>query len=119
MRRGAWLAGMLLGACSAGGGTSVDAGRSASDGAVADAGRDARAREIPDSGFLACETTTAFADPLPATLLFTVDTSGSMNCPANDRSCANAEPSPAPDDSRLDVFRGVLDEALRLSLIHI
>ena len=113
MRRGAWLAGMLLGACSAGGGTSVDAGRSAADGAVADAGRDARAREIPDSGFLACETTTAFADPLPATLLFTVDTSGSMNCPANDRSCANAEPSPAPDDSRLDVFRGVLDEALR------
>lgn len=78
-----------------------------------------------DFGFDACETTTAFAEPLPATLLFQVDTSGSMNCPADEASCLSGEPTPAPDDSRYDVFRQVLGEALtslpdssRVGLMH-
>lgn len=83
---------------------------------------DARPR---DFGFDACETSTAFAEPLPATLLFQVDTSGSMNCPADEASCLTGEPTPAPDDSRYDVFRQVLGEALialpdasRVGLMH-
>jgi hypothetical protein len=70
-------------------------------------------RFLPDGGFgEVCLTGTAFAEPLPATLMFQVDTSGSMNCGANDRSCLTADPTPAPDDSRWDVFRARLIEAL-------
>ena len=82
------------------------------DGSVADDGGPRPDRAVPDAGFLACETTSAFAEPLPATLLFQVDTSGSMNCAATDGSCATGEPTAAPDDSRWDVFRARLGEAL-------
>lgn len=70
-------------------------------------------RVIPDAGFgEVCEIATAYADPLPATLMFQVDTSRSMNCGASDRTCAAADPTPAPGDSRWDVFRMRLIEAL-------
>lgn len=70
-------------------------------------------RVVPDTGFgEVCEVASAVAEPLPATLMFQVDTSGSMNCPANDRGCVVADPTPAPDDSRWDVFRIRLLEAL-------
>lgn len=70
-------------------------------------------RPIPDTGFgEVCLTGMAAADPLPATLMFQVDTSGSMNCGATVRGCLNAEPTAAPDDSRWDVFRARLIEAL-------
>ena len=70
-------------------------------------------RVIPDSGFgEVCEVATAFAEPLPATLMFQLDTSGSMNCGANDRSCLTGDPTPSPSDSRWDVFRMRLVEAL-------
>lgn len=83
------------------------------DGSAAPLDASSRAdRSVPDSGFVACETTSAFAEPLPATLMFQVDTSGSMNCAASDRSCATGEPTAAPDDSRWDVFRARLGEAL-------
>jgi len=99
----------------------VDA--SLSDGAPTDARMvDAQPR---DFGFDACETTTATAEPLPATLLFQVDTSGSMNCRADDPSCLSGDPTADPDDSRYDVFRQVLVEALaglpdstRVGLMH-
>jgi len=98
------------------------------DGSIGDAAPvdartiDARPR---DFGFDACESTSAVAEPLPATLLFQVDTSGSMNCPADDPSCATGDPTADPDDSRYDVFRKVLGEALmslpdasRVGLMH-
>ncbi len=93
------------------------------DGSIADAAPiDARPR---DFGFDACESTSAVAEPLPATLLFQVDTSGSMNCPADDASCLTGDPTADPDDSRYDVFRQVLGDALmslpdssRVGLMH-
>jgi len=102
---------VCVGACSAGGG--LDAGTQGDAGGSFDgAMRFDANRVIPDAGFMACETTTAFADPLPATLLFTVDTSGSMNCRADMASCAVGDPTPDPSDSRYDVFRSVLRTAL-------
>jgi hypothetical protein len=99
----------LLTACSVGGpgpdseASDLDAGR--------DPGVDAY-RFVPDGGFVACETASAFADPLPPTLLLQVDTSGSMNCGAAAGSCAVGDPTPDPSDSRYDVFLSVLSEAL-------
>lgn len=94
-----------------GGRTPLDS--SLEDGGSVDGGssprNDARVARS-DAGFVACETTTAFADPLPATLLFNIDTSGSMNY--NAATGAMSGPTPAPDDSRYDVFRIVLQEAL-------
>lgn len=70
-------------------------------------------RVIPDAGFgEVCEVATAYAEPLPATLMFQVDTSGSMNCGANDRGCLTGDPTSTPDDSRWDVFRARVVEAL-------
>ena len=95
---------------------------------AADASRDGGVvndAEPRDLGFDACETTTAFAEPLPATLLFQVDTSGSMNCAVADPGCLSGEPTATPDDSRYDVFTQVLGEALmslpdatRVGLMH-
>lgn len=98
------------------------------DGSIGDAAPidarmvDARPR---DFGFDSCETTSAVAEPLPATLLFQVDTSGSMNCAADDASCLTGDPTADPDDSRYDVFRQVLGDALmslpdsnRVGLMH-
>lgn len=104
---------LLLTACSAGGpgpGTQHDAGSSTLD-AGPDHEVDAH-RFVPDAGFVACETASAFADPLPATLLLQVDTSGSMNCAATAASCAVGDPTPDPNDSRYDVFLAVLETAL-------
>ena len=110
-----------------------DDGRIATDAPGADAslpdGAPTDARMVDaqprDFGFDACETTTATAEPLPATLLFQVDTSGSMNCRADDPSCLSGDPTADPDDSRYDVFRQVLVEALaglpdstRVGLMH-
>lgn len=106
---------LLLTACSVGGpgGTpSSDGGEPPTDASGAPDARSYDAgRFIPDTGFMACETTSAFADPLPATLLFQVDTSGSMNCRASDHSCA-AGPTTPPPDSRYNVFLDVLEPAL-------
>lgn len=87
-------------------------GSSDLDGSITHDGGSRPDRIVPDGGFVACETTTAFSEPLPATLMFQVDTSGSMNCSATDGSCATGEPTAAPDDSRWDVFRARLGEAL-------
>ncbi len=105
---------LLLTACSAGGpgpGTQHDAGSSTLD-AGPDHEVDAH-RFVPDAGFVACETASAFADPLPATLLLQVDTSGSMNCAATAASCAVGDPTPDPNDSRYDVFLAVPGDDLR------
>ena len=68
---------------------------------------------LRDTGFEACAMTTATAEPLPATLLFQVDTSGSMNCPAIPSGpCAVDDPTADPNDSRWDVFRARLSETL-------
>jgi len=81
---------------------------------------------LRDTGFEACGMTTATAEPLPATLLFQVDTSGSMNCPAIPSGpCAVADPTADLNDSRWDVFRARLSETLdalpdatRVGLMH-
>lgn len=68
---------------------------------------------LVDAGFQACAMTSASAERLPTTLLFQVDTSGSMNCPAIPSGpCAVADPTPDPSDSRWDVFRVRVGEAL-------
>ena len=106
-----------------------DDGRVATDDPTRDASTPSDARMVDaqprDFGFDACETSTAFAEPLPATLLFQVDTSGSMNCAADDAGCLTGEPTADPDDSRYDVFRQVLGQALmslpdssRVGLMH-
>lgn len=79
------------------------------DGSIADI--DARIT-FRDAGFVACETTTEHASPLPTTLLFNLDMSGSMNCAVGTTSCGSTGPTPAPDDSRYDQLRIVLEEAL-------
>ena len=72
-----------------------------------------------------CETTVATAEPRPATLVFQLDTSGSMNCDRAAASCLVGDPTPAPDDSRWDVMRTELGAALaslpdstRAGLLH-
>ena len=103
----------LLTACSVGGpGVPTLDGGGTPDAARGDGGGVDAYRFVPDGGFVACETASAFADPLPSTLLLQVDTSGSMNCAATAASCAVGDPTPAPDDSRYDVFLSVLSEAL-------
>lgn len=78
-----------------------------------------------DGGFVACEVARNFAEPLPSTLVLQLDTSGSMNCAATATSCVVGDPTPAPDDSRYDVLRLRLLEALdalpdttRVGLMH-
>jgi Mg-chelatase subunit ChlD len=86
-------------------------------GSLADAS-DTRAFESPDvflrdAGFEACAMTSASAQRLPTSLLFQLDTSGSMNCPAVPSGpCAVADPTPDPMDSRWDVFRVRVSDAL-------
>ncbi len=113
-RNGAMLLAVLLWAlasCSPPSGTVGEDG-DADVSEDADLDRDAWTR--PDSDYEAptCETSTTFADPEPATLMLQVDTSGSMNCRADNASCATGDPTPAPDDSRWDVFRIALETAL-------
>lgn len=91
------------------------AGDASADGAAGDAEADTRVDDTgsrPDVPTPTCETVSAVAEALPATLLFQVDTSNSMNCRADDRSCATGDPTPAPDDSRWDVFEATLSAAL-------
>lgn len=59
-----------------------------------------------------CETLRAEAEPVAATLLFQVDTSNSMNCAVTNPGCLTDDPTPAPDDSRWDVFTTELRAAL-------
>lgn len=66
----------------------------------------------PDSP--TCETSSHGAEPRPSTVMLQLDTSGSMNCLAEARSCADGEPTPDPNDSRWDVLRARLEEALAL-----
>ncbi len=80
---------------------------------------------FPDAGFVACESVDRPATRTPATLVLQLDTSGSMNCRVTEASCATGEPTPAPDDSRWDVLRLRLNEALarlhdddRVGLMH-
>lgn len=71
--------------------------------------RDASTRDIPAA---VCETLRAEAEPVSATLLFQVDTSNSMNCAVTNPGCLTGDPTPAPDDSRWDVFTTELRTAL-------
>lgn len=115
--RVALAAALVVASSSCGGGDrrgadgGIDAGRT--DGGLVDAGRGSRdvgpRRDAPEP---TCETVTAFAEPLPATLLFQLDTSNSMNCAVTAASCATGDPTPAPDDSRWDVFHLELLAAL-------
>lgn len=59
-----------------------------------------------------CETVSARAEPLPATLLFQIDTSNSMNCAFGDVGCLTDDPTPDPNDSRWDVLTRELSTAL-------
>ncbi|MBX3274072.1 MAG: VWA domain-containing protein [Sandaracinaceae bacterium] len=116
------LVSWLLAGCAVSGGGGADA-----SGPGADAGttRTDAARELLDAEAPTCETTTARAEPLPATLLVNLDTSGSMNCLASAASCAVGDPTPAPDDSRYDVLRielvralGLLPDTTRVGVMH-
>jgi hypothetical protein len=91
-----------------GGGPGVDGG-----GGGADAATDFGRPFVPDLGPPpVCEVAVATAEPLPSTLAFLLDTSGSMNCNRAAASCLTGDPTPAPDDSRWDVMRRELDAAL-------
>ena len=88
---------------------------------------DAPRPDIPirDTGFIACETARSDTSPIPATLVLQLDTSGSMNCAASERSCVVGDPTAAPDDSRYDVLRlrlldalTALPDATRVGLMH-
>lgn len=110
------VASLLLVVVGCGGGTRRAPGGDAStDGSPEDAAIDSTIADTgprPDVPAPTCETVSAVAEPLPATLLFQVDTSRSMNCRADDRSCVTGDPTPAPDDSRWDVFEATLSAAL-------
>lgn len=71
--------------------------------------RDGTTSDIPAP---VCETLRAEAEPVSATLLFQVDTSNSMNCAVISPACLSGDPTPAPDDSRWDVFTTELRAAL-------
>ena len=62
-----------------------------------------------------CETVSARAEALPATLLFQIDSSNSMNCAFDDRACLTDDPTPDPNDSRWDVLTRELFAALALA----
>ncbi len=85
------------------------------DGAAADSSaidapfRDVVRLDVPGE---VCETVSAVAEPLPPTVLFQMDTSNSMNCRADDFGCLTDDPTPAPDDSRWDVFVSALVDAV-------
>ena len=93
-------------------GTGVDAGEGFDAGGDVDAtvARDVGPR--PDVVDPVCETVSAVAEPVPATLVFQLDTSNSMNCAVSSPGCLTGDPTPAPDDSRWDVFAGELVSAL-------
>lgn len=81
--------------------------------------------QLWDAGFVACESVDRAATRTPATIVLQLDTSGSMNCAVTAASCAVADPTPAPDDSRWDVVRLRVNEALaalpddeRVGLMH-
>lgn len=106
-----WCAVLLLAMSSLSGCAAAGrAPRAGGDGGVADSGADAGDAGGPD--FTACETSTQFAEPEPATLMFQVDSSGSMNCDATDVACQVGDPTPAPDDSRWDALRAAMGQAL-------
>ncbi|MEZ4250574.1 MAG: vWA domain-containing protein [Polyangiales bacterium] len=102
-----WLVGLV--AC--GGddrppGTGRDGGGAPVDGAT-----DARSLAdvvLPDVPGEVCESVSAVAEPLPPTLVFQLDMSNSMNCAVTSATCASADPTPDPNDSRWDQFRQVL-----------
>lgn len=83
--------------------------RAIGDAGASDAAADGES-QTPD--FAACETSTQFAEPEPATLMFQVDSSGSMNCDATDAACVTGDPTPADDDSRWDALRAAMGQAL-------
>jgi len=92
-----------------GGGPGVDGGGGGGSDAATDFGRPI----VPDLGPPpVCEVAGATAEPLPSTLVFLLDTSGSMNCNRTAASCLTGDPTAAPDDSRWDVMRSELDDAL-------
>lgn len=79
-----------------GGGIGLDAG---SDGPLID----------EDS---ACLVETIRGEAVPAVVLFQLDTSGSMNCNVSNPGCLTGDPTPAPNDSRWDLFRTTLVQSL-------
>lgn len=105
------LCGLLLVSIACGGGDrSPGAGRDAGA-APLDGATDARTLAdvvLPDVPGEVCESVSAVAEPLPPTLVFQLDMSNSMNCAVTGVTCASAEPTPDPNDSRWDQFRQVL-----------
>ncbi|MEM9069157.1 MAG: vWA domain-containing protein [Myxococcota bacterium] len=106
---------LLATACGSDGRVCTDGGARSDGGAGADGAisrdtspRDVGSRDTND----VCETVRAVAEPVAATLLFQVDTSNSMNCLASNPACLTGDPTPAPDDSRWDVFTRELEGAL-------
>ncbi|MFT5355671.1 MAG: Mg-chelatase subunit ChlD [Polyangiales bacterium] len=77
--------------------------------ALRDVSRTDTRGDVPEA---VCETLRAQAEPVAATLLFQVDTSNSMNCAVTNPTCLTGDPTPAPDDSRWDVFTTELRAAL-------
>lgn len=82
---------------------------SMTDAPSVDAPRTDSAIDVPGP---VCETVSARAEALPATLVFQIDTSNSMNCPFGATGCLTDDPTPDPNDSRWDVLTRELGEAL-------
>lgn len=90
-------------------GTAGSAGISGGAGSAGSLGGSAGGGGTAGNG---CLTDSYKGDAVPAVLMFQLDTSGSMNCDANDTSCLAGDPTADPNDSRWDVFRNTLIQAL-------
>lgn len=97
----------LLVAC--GGDDRPGGGDASMDAPGVDAPRVDSAIDVPGP---VCETVSARAEALPATLLFQIDTSNSMNCAFDAVGCVTGDPTPDPNDSRWDVLTRELSETL-------
>lgn len=60
----------------------------------------------------ACLVDRIEGEAVPAQVLFQLDKSGSMNCAVTNPGCLTGDPTPAPDDSRWDLFRTTLLDTL-------
>ncbi len=112
---GVLLAMAIAGCAASGGGSGAGGGAGAAGGAGGAGGSGTGGVLLGGSGgsgtggIDACLSDTFGAEAAPATLLFQVDSSGSMNCAPNASGCATAPPGPG---SRWEVFRAELESAL-------
>lgn len=100
--------GATNGGASGAGATSAGGSNSGGSGGFLDGGGDAPVID-EDS---ACLVDRIRGEPIPAVVLFQLDTSGSMNCDVNNPGCLAGDPTPAPNDSRWDLFRATLSQSL-------